>query len=79
MTGPDDQIQYSVFRQSTANVEISADKEGLYTYCFSNQMSTVSHKVLTFSMHGPDEKFKFEEKYKGFTESGASQNPIQNN
>ncbi|KAI9364451.1 supernatant protein factor, C-terminal domain-containing protein [Zopfochytrium polystomum] len=68
VTSPDDQILHSIFKQSTGTVEVKAEKEGSYTYCFSNQMSTVTQKVLTFSVHGPEERERYDEKYKGLSD-----------
>lgn len=45
-----------MFRQSTATYGLVAEAEGKYTYCFSNQMSSVSDKTVAFSVMGPDER-----------------------
>ncbi|KAI9337021.1 supernatant protein factor C-terminal domain-containing protein [Zopfochytrium polystomum] len=68
LSSPTDQILNSRFKQSTGTFDMVAEKDGVYTYCFSNQMSTVSHKTLSFTVHGPEERTKFEEKYKGIAE-----------
>lgn len=47
---------YNVYRQSTSTYGLVAEIEGKYTYCFSNQMSSVSEKVVAFSVMGPDER-----------------------
>ncbi|KAG8982114.1 p24 complex component [Tulasnella sp. 425] len=39
-------------RQSTGSATITADKDGRYVYCFSNEMSTVSDKEVSFNVHG---------------------------
>ncbi|KAJ3332635.1 Carboxypeptidase A4 [Blyttiomyces sp. JEL0837] len=64
VSGPDERIIYNVFKQTTQTFAFTADQEGTHTYCFSNQMSSVTAKVLTFTIHGPLERLKYEEKYK---------------
>ncbi|KAJ3399739.1 p24 complex component, partial [Chytridiales sp. JEL 0842] len=54
----------SVFKQTSYSYRYSAAKEGTHTFCFSNQMSTMSHKTIQFTVRGPDEKVRFEDKYK---------------
>ncbi|KAI0081824.1 supernatant protein factor C-terminal domain-containing protein [Panus rudis PR-1116 ss-1] len=39
-------------KQSTGTVSITASKDGRYEYCFSNQMSTVVDKMVSFNVHG---------------------------
>jgi len=39
-------------KQSTGSVSITAEKNGRYEYCFSNQMSTVADKTVNFNVHG---------------------------
>ncbi|KAG8895294.1 p24 complex component, partial [Tulasnella sp. 403] len=39
-------------KETTGTVAITADKDGRYTYCFSNEMSTVSDKQVSFNVHG---------------------------
>ncbi len=39
-------------KQSTGTYSITADRDGRYTYCFSNEMSTVSEKIISFNVHG---------------------------
>ncbi|PCH41231.1 COPII-coated vesicle protein [Wolfiporia cocos MD-104 SS10] len=39
-------------KQSTGTVSITAKKDGRYEYCFSNLMSTVVDKLLSFNVHG---------------------------
>lgn len=46
-------------RKDTGTYSFTADHNGRYTYCFSNEFSTVSDKTLSFNVHGiiyvPDE------------------------
>ncbi|KZT12756.1 supernatant protein factor C-terminal domain-containing protein [Laetiporus sulphureus 93-53] len=39
-------------KQSTGTVSITAKKDGRYQYCFSNMMSTVVDKLISFNVHG---------------------------
>jgi len=56
VSNPDNRLLYSVFRQSTATYGFVAEQPGKYEYCFSNQMSSVTDKTLSFSVMGPDER-----------------------
>jgi len=40
-------------KQSTGTVSMTADKDGRYTYCFSNEMSTVSDKKVRYERGFP--------------------------
>ncbi|CAG8705322.1 5785_t:CDS:2, partial [Ambispora leptoticha] len=39
-------------RQSTGTYSLAAQLDGRYTYCFSNQFSTVTEKIVSFNVHG---------------------------
>ncbi|KIJ28791.1 hypothetical protein M422DRAFT_145575, partial [Sphaerobolus stellatus SS14] len=39
-------------KQSTGAVSIITEHDGRYKYCFSNQMSTVADKIVSFNVHG---------------------------
>ncbi len=56
VSNPENRLLYSVFRQSTATYGFVAEQPGKYEYCFSNQMSSVTDKTLSFSVMGPDER-----------------------
>lgn len=36
--------------------------EGKHTYCLSNKFSHNTHKVVAFTVHGPEEKKKYIER-----------------
>lgn len=59
---PDGHIVYEGLKESSGKYSFSADKRGAYTYCFSNLMSTMTPKVVLFSMEVTEpEKVKTEE------------------
>lgn len=39
-------------RQTTGSLSITADRDGRYEYCFSNQMSAIADKMVSFNVHG---------------------------
>lgn len=47
---PDGELIYEGLRESSGKYTFAATKKGAYTYCFSNQMSTMTPKVVLFSM-----------------------------
>ncbi|KAL1925561.1 uncharacterized protein VTP21DRAFT_444 [Calcarisporiella thermophila] len=52
ITDPSDRFVQQRVRESTGTYSIIAERSGRYTYCFSNDMSTVSEKTVTFYVHG---------------------------
>lgn len=48
---PNDQVIKSGARESSATHIIEAAKAGRYTYCFGNQMSSVTAKSVSFNVH----------------------------
>ncbi|RIB19794.1 emp24/gp25L/p24 family/GOLD-domain-containing protein [Gigaspora rosea] len=49
---PNDHPLFLSERQSTGTYSFNAELAGRYTYCFSNEMSTVSEKIISFNAHG---------------------------
>ena len=47
---PDGNLAYEVDRESNGKITLAADKEGIYRYCFSNKMSTMTPKIVMFSI-----------------------------
>jgi len=46
--GPDGRIIYNAERQTEGKYSFVAHEHGLYTFCFSNRMSTLTPKVVSF-------------------------------
>ncbi|KAM0750520.1 supernatant protein factor, C-terminal domain-containing protein [Meredithblackwellia eburnea MCA 4105] len=52
MKGPGDKMMADHKKRDTGTHSFTADTDGRYTYCFSNEMSTVSGKTVSFNVHG---------------------------
>ncbi|KAK7470923.1 p24 complex component [Stygiomarasmius scandens] len=52
LTDPDGKVLGKQIKQSTGSLSITADKNGRYEYCFSNQMSAIADKIVSFNVHG---------------------------
>lgn len=50
ITGPDGKVLYQGERESNGKYALAAYVDGVYTYCFSNAMSTMTPKIVMFSM-----------------------------
>ncbi|KJE95497.1 transmembrane emp24 domain-containing protein [Capsaspora owczarzaki ATCC 30864] len=56
ITGPDGKIVYSGDRETDAKYTFGASETGRYTYCFGNKMSSLTPKILMFTVdiHTPE-------------------------
>ncbi|KAF7790840.1 hypothetical protein EIP86_001797 [Pleurotus ostreatoroseus] len=52
LVDPEGHALHKDIKQSTGTVSVTANKDGRYEYCFSNQMSTVVDKLVSFNVHG---------------------------
>lgn len=50
IVGPDGRVIYQGERETSGKYTFAAHVPGVYTYCFSNQMSTMTPKVVLFNM-----------------------------
>ncbi|KDN42297.1 supernatant protein factor, C-terminal domain-containing protein [Tilletiaria anomala UBC 951] len=52
LTEPSGQRLYELYRKDTGTYSFTAQHDGRYEYCFSNEFSTVSDKTVSFNVHG---------------------------
>ncbi|RDB23201.1 Endosomal protein P24B [Hypsizygus marmoreus] len=52
LSDPDERVLGKQIRQSTGSLSITAEKDGRHELCFSNQMSAVTDKMVSFNVHG---------------------------
>ncbi|KAF8803824.1 supernatant protein factor, C-terminal domain-containing protein [Phlegmacium glaucopus] len=52
LTDPAGKTLGKQIRQTTGSYAITVEKDGRHEYCFSNQMSAVADKVVSFNVHG---------------------------
>jgi len=52
LSDPSGNVLGKQIRQSTGQLAITAGKDGRHEYCFSNQMSAIADKTVSFNVHG---------------------------
>jgi len=52
LTDPNGRALGKQIRQTTGSYAITAEQDGRHEYCFSNQMSAVADKIVSFNVHG---------------------------
>ncbi|CAB5348170.1 uncharacterized protein OCT59_016536 [Rhizophagus irregularis] len=52
ISDPSDVVVQVAKKETTGTYSFTATKNGRYTYCFSNEMSTVTEKIVSFNVHG---------------------------
>ncbi|RXW21191.1 hypothetical protein EST38_g4688 [Candolleomyces aberdarensis] len=52
LTDPQAKVVSKQIRQSTGSVAVTAETDGRYEYCFSNLMSAIADKMVSFNVHG---------------------------
>ncbi|KAG0149762.1 hypothetical protein CROQUDRAFT_653334 [Cronartium quercuum f. sp. fusiforme G11] len=52
LTAPGGKTLWSVEKRDTGTFSFTAHTDGRHEYCFSNQMSTVTSKTVSFNVHG---------------------------
>ncbi|WFD30222.1 p24 complex component [Malassezia sp. CBS 17886] len=52
VSDPTGRLLFQQIRKDTGTYDFVAESDGRYTYCFSNEFSTVSDKILSFNVHG---------------------------
>ena len=48
--GPDGKVIYTGERETSGRYTFASHMDGVYTYCFSNQMSSMTPKTIMFNM-----------------------------
>ncbi|TPX35994.1 hypothetical protein SmJEL517_g01856 [Synchytrium microbalum] len=70
----DNRLVFNANKEATATYGFNAERDGRFEYCFSNQMTSVADKLVSFTVQGPDEQIRLQQKM-GQTEEVAE--PLQ--
>jgi hypothetical protein len=60
VTGPDGKLIYEQEREKEGNLQFFALQKGTYQICFSNSMSTMTSKMLSFNIYSGHELHRFQ-------------------
>ncbi|KIY45887.1 supernatant protein factor, C-terminal domain-containing protein [Fistulina hepatica ATCC 64428] len=52
LADPDNIVLGKQLKETTGTISVTAEKDGRHEYCFSNQMSAVADKTISFNVHG---------------------------
>ncbi|KAF8165022.1 emp24/gp25L/p24 family/GOLD-domain-containing protein [Crassisporium funariophilum] len=52
LADPTGKVLGKQIRQSTGTLAVTAEKDGRHEYCFSNLMSAIADKMVSFNVHG---------------------------
>jgi len=52
MKGPKDRVLAEQKKRDTGTHSFTAEDDGRYSYCFSNEMSSLTGKTVSFNVHG---------------------------
>ncbi|XP_050441497.1 transmembrane emp24 domain-containing protein 2-like [Adelges cooleyi] len=75
---PDGEIIYEGYRESSGKFPFVSAKKGKYTYCFSNEMSTMTPKVVLFDMKITDlQKDEDKQKYETSDDKEQAQRDLE--
>ncbi|VDI79847.1 Hypothetical predicted protein [Mytilus galloprovincialis] len=67
LTAPNGQVLYKDVKKQYDSFTWTPDQSGVFKFCFSNEFSTFTHKIVYFDFQVGDEKPLFEQEGKHAT------------